>query len=639
MIKVSSHAIFDRDSISDLYEIVVNAVDAGVPFPETATSTVYVNIKDINDEPPKFIQSNYIAYISERMKTGSDVIRVVAHDKDLNSNLEYRIVKPVKAITKSGVITTMFNRYNPNNIFVINNSTGQISVNGQLSHDEAAVVSMVVEVEDVNAEINKEKQTAYTEVIIYVQSFKDTNPIFKNRGWSSAHGIIDLKVKEEIPIGSVLITLLAEDPVTKEPLKNFQILNTSSDSLFTLNGADLVLIKRLDYEALPRNTLNVEVKVSSYDNKRSTSATLNITVENVNDNSPEFKQTQYKVQLMENQKSPKKVLMVLANDKDAVLTGRDDVVGFHRITYSLQGEQSLYFEINNRTGEIVVATNQTIDREKTPLITFKVKAEDAPGKPTVSRYSLVNVDVEILDENDNAPQFTEKQYTAVIPETVIPDTFVVQVVASDRDFGKSGEVRYDLVDEDSLSGLFRINFTTGEIRTRKPLTGKGRAEPYYLLIKAKDNGALVSKQESLSADAYVELFIGDVSSNDGIPYFIYPKMGQVANISENVPVGTPVFHVVASDPDNPNSPSGQLYYRIIDDMDSDAFKIDTITGMISTMVPIDREAKDTYNIIVEVSDSGEPRQSTKRVLRIIVFDIDDHEPRFERDIVSITRIL
>lgn len=613
----------------------MNAVDAGVPFPETATSTVYVNIKDVNDEPPKFVQPNYIAYISERSKVGSDVIKVVAHDKDLNSNLEYRIVKPVRAVTKAGVVTTMFNKYNPDEIFTINNATGQIYVSGKLSHDEAAVVSMMIKVEDLNAEINKERQIAYTEVVIYVQSFKDTKPVFKNRGWSSAHGIIDLNVKEEIPIGSVLMTLFAEDPVTKEPLRNFQILNTTSDSLFTLNGADLILIKRLDYEALPQNTLNIDVKVSSYDNQRSTLATLNITVENVNDNSPEFKQPQYRAQLLENQKYPKKVLVVSANDRDAVLTRRDDILGFHRITYTLQGEHSLYFDINNKTGEIVVAANQTIDREKTPVIRFKVRAEDATGRPTVSRYSLVNVVVDILDENDNAPQFTEKKYTAVIPETAIPDTFVLQVSANDPDFGPSGEVRYDLIDEDGLPGLFRINFTTGEIRTRKPLTGKGRAEPYSLLVRSKDNGAVVAKQESLSADVYVDLFIGDVSSNDGVPFFVYPKMGQVANISENVPIGTPVFQVVATDPDDPNTPSGQLFYKIIDDiMDSEAFKIDTITGMITTMVQVDRETKDMYNIIIEVSDSGEPRQSTKRVLKINVLDVDDHEPRFERDIVS-----
>ncbi|KAL5291988.1 hypothetical protein ACFFRR_011017 [Megaselia abdita] len=635
LIKVSSQANFDRDSISDLYEIVVNAVDTGVPFPETATSTVYVNIKDVNDEPPKFTQPNYIAYISERSDIGADVIKVLAHDKDFNSKLDYRILKPVKAITKAGVITTMFNKYNPNEIFAINNETGQITVSGKLSHDEAAVVSMMVEVEDLNAEINKEEQIAYTEVVIYVQSFKDTKPVFKNRGWSSAHGVIDLNIKEEMPIGSVLMTLFAEDPVNKEVLKNFQILNTTSDSLFALNGADLVLIKRLDYEALPQNSLKIDVKVSSYDNQRSTLATLNITVENVNDNSPEFEQSQYRVQLMENKKNPKKVLVVSATDKDAVLTARDDILGFHRITYSLQGEHSLYFEINNKTGEIIVAANQTIDREKTPVIRLKVRAEDAPGRPTVSRYSLVNVVVDILDENDNAPKFTESKYTAVIPETAIPDTFVLQVLANDPDFGPSGEVRYDLIDEDSLTGLFKINFTTGEIRTRKPLTGKGRAEPYRLVIRGKDNGALVAKQESLSDDVYVDLFIGDVSANDGIPYFIHPKVGQVANISENVPLGTPVFQVLASDPDSPDTASGQLFYKIIDDiMDSEAFKIDTITGLITTMVQIDREIKDMYNIIIEVSDSGEPRQSTKRVLKINVLDIDDHEPRFERDVNS-----
>lgn len=61
---------------------------------------------------------------------------------------------------------------------------------------------------------------------------------------------------------------------------------------------------------------------------------------------------------------------------------------------------------------------------------------------------------------------------------------------------------------------------------------------------------------------------------------------------------------------------------------------DPISGLITTLKPLDRETKATYKIIIEVTDQGQPPQSATRVLRINVLDIDDHRPRFAREIVS-----
>lgn len=66
---------------------------------------------------------------------------------------------------------------------------------------------------------------------------------------------------------------------------------------------------------------------------------------------------------------------------------------------------------------------------------------------------------------------------------------------------------------------------------------------------------------------------------------------------------------------------------------------DVMTGLITTMKPLDRETKSSYKIIIEVSDSGQPSQSATRVLRINVLDIDDHKPRFARDIVRFSLFL
>lgn len=91
--------------------------------------------------------------------------------------------------------------------------------------------------------------------------------------------------------------------------------------------------------------------------------------------------------------------------------------------------------------------------------------------------------------------------------------------------------------------------------------------------------------------------------------------------------------MVAHDPDNPATPSGTLAYRIQDDIeDAKTFRIDKFSGLITTLKPLDREAKSSYSIIIEVTDHGQPPQAATRVLRINVLDIDDHKPRFAREI-------
>lgn len=64
------------------------------------------------------------------------------------------------------------------------------------------------------------------------------------------------------------------------------------------------------------------------------------------------------------------------------------------------------------------------------------------------------------------------------------------------------------------------------------------------------------------------------------------------------------------------------------------FILDPHTGLIITVKSLDRESKSSYNIIVEVTDNGQPPQAATRVLRINILDVDDHKPRFIREAVN-----
>ncbi|XP_059614956.1 cadherin-23 [Phlebotomus argentipes] len=635
LLTVSTQARLDRDSNADSYTIVVNAIDAGFPIPETATATVYVKIQDVNDKPPKFKQPSYSAYVSERAEIGSKVLDITATDTDLNADLEYSIVEPIRATSKTGLQLTSTHAFDFKHAFRVEAENGSLFVNSSLDYNLASVIILTIEARDKNAEYNVEQQVTTTEVTLYIQSFKDTNPVFKNKGWTSTRPVIYKDVKEEMPIGSILFTLAADDPITEEPIKEFDIVSPDLGGYVGINGqsGEILLKKRLDYENLTTPYVLFSVSATSRDGQRSTVTNVNITVLNVNDNVPIFSSKIYKATIMESVKFPEKIATVLARDNDAVLTERDEVNGFNKISYSISGQHSQYFTINYTTGEIVVAANHTIDREKQSVLKFTVQAEDALGKPSEARKSTSDVVIDVLDVNDNPPAFAMKTYSAVIPENVPIGSQVINISATDPDEGPGGEIRYDLLNEGEANGLLRINPITGLVETKIPLTGKGRAEPYQLVIRAQDNGGQVPKQESLYSDAFFTLYIGDVSANDGIPFFIAPHVGQIANVTENATIGSPVFQVIASDPDSPASPSGMLRFNIQNDTDdAKSFRINSKTGLISTTQPLDREAQASYSVIIVVADKGDPPQASTRVLRINVLDIDDHKPRFVREI-------
>ena len=75
--------------------------------------------------------------------------------------------------------------------------------------------------------------------------------------------------------------------------------------------------------------------------------------------------------------------------------------------------------------------------------------------------------------------------------------------------------------------------------TKKALTGKGRTDPYHLVVRASDQGTPIS----LYSDSQLEIYIGDVQPNDGVPTFTHPTNNETASVAENSVIGSPVFQV------------------------------------------------------------------------------------------------
>ncbi|XP_038210910.1 cadherin-23 [Zerene cesonia] len=622
LITVSSDANLDRDLNTDRYEIIVSAVDSGRPAPETATTTVFVHISDVNNKPPVFNITQTTTYISERTPINETVTKIIAHDTDLTAKLKYSITDPIKAFSKAGVQLKPNANYDYKNLFRIDEDTGDIFVNGTLDYSQVSIVILTIKVVDVNAELNKE-QFATTEHTIYIQPYADDNPRFMNSGWTNSNPLIYHKIKEEQPIGSTVLVLMAEDPISNSKVTNFKVVD-SETGLLQVDpfSGQVVLTRHLDYEELKSPNLTLTVQAIGSDESKHNTAKVVIEVININDNAPVFEKELYKVSVLESILYPETVVTVKANDKDAVLTKQDEQNGYSDVRYMLRGENTELFVINNKTGEIQVAPNKTLDRERQSVLRLEVEAIDGPAA-TERLRSTTAVLIDVLDVDDNSPTFEKTVYTAVVPENVPIGISVVKLLAIDPDEGLGGEIKYEFLDEGEANGLFTIDPSTGEVKTKKELTGRGRTDPYRLLVGATDGGGH-------SGDASLAIYIGDVSANDGVPRFIRPAEGEDIYVSENATIGSMVYQVVASDPDDPTQPAGQLSYRIQRTEDAAVFAIDPESGVITIRQPLDRERKASYTLVLVAQDGGSPPQQRTRIVTVRVTDVDDHKPHFAR---------
>lgn len=340
----------------------------------------------------RFEKQSYTAFVPERNK-GSKILKVTAIDSDLDSSLRYSLIEPVIAMTKAGFKLDPTN-FNYNSVFKIDETSGEISLQKNLENSGLYSVTLTVKAEDLNAMDGKE-QIATCEVIFYVQSHKESGPIFLNEGWNNIEKKIHVNIIEESEVGNVVIEFQAEDPVTQEQIYDFEIEPSDGFGYFRLINDKVVIERPVDYESVDKTVFTLEVKaISQLSNSFSTSHLI-IEVINTNDNSPVFDKESYKAAVLESIKHPERILVVKAVDNDAVRNDLDIDLGYSKIKYYLIGPSESLFMIS-QNGEIMLRENQTLDREKQAVIKLQVVAEDSLGQPSVAHKTIANVTIEVL---------------------------------------------------------------------------------------------------------------------------------------------------------------------------------------------------------------------------------------------------
>ncbi|XP_045856711.1 protocadherin gamma-C4 isoform X14 [Meles meles] len=84
----------DREAKSS-YDIMVTASDAGNP-PLSTQRTIFLNISDVNDNPPSFFQRSHEVFVPENNRPGDLLCSLAASDPDsgLNALISYSLLEP-----------------------------------------------------------------------------------------------------------------------------------------------------------------------------------------------------------------------------------------------------------------------------------------------------------------------------------------------------------------------------------------------------------------------------------------------------------------------------------------------------------------------------------------------------------------
>ncbi|XP_043530022.1 protocadherin Fat 4 isoform X1 [Chiloscyllium plagiosum] len=574
--QIITSALLNRES-KEMYSLVVVATDGGIPQAMSSSTTVFITISDINDNPPKFRHFPYVTHIPSPTNAGSFVFAVTVSDDDEGPNAELQYSLTGRSAER----------------FQIDPSRGAIMAAQTLTG--GTDITITVNVKDKGIYSMSDSTT----VTVRFGNKADFPQI--NAGQQS------FIFPEDQNIDTYITTMSASS--TRSPVRgslSYYIASGNLGDVFHIDQltGKLVLIKSLDFEAVQNYVLWIEARDMGYP-PYSSYKQLNITVLDVNDNAPVFKQDPFMANVMENTFSHK-IITVVAEDKDSGPSGQ--------IEYTiLDGNKGNNFNINRETGEI--RNTKRLDREKKAQYTLTVQATD---KGASSSSSVCQVIVNVLDENDNAPRFSQI-FSAQVPENAAIGYTVTHVTTSDEDTGVNAVSQYSIRD---VSLPFSMNAKTGDITVSRPLNRED-VERYTVKVYAHDSGWTVNTD--------ITVFVTDV--NDNPPRFT--QTSYYLDYPELTEIGSSVTQVVATDPDS--GLNGQVFYFI--KSQSEFFRINSSTGEIYTKQYIkyhNSSSSNNLNInrhsfIITASDRGRIPLMSETTVIINIVDSNDNAPHFESD--------
>ncbi|XP_043925000.1 protocadherin gamma-A3-like [Protopterus annectens] len=459
--------------------LILMAKDNGIPK-KSGSAQIQVNVLDVNDNAPVFVESIYRASLKEGIPEGTIVVKVTALDGDGGSNGEVRY--SFSKITDTA-----------RTLFKLDPITGEIVTVGSLDFEEDERFEITVEAKDGGG------LTDQCKVLIDIIDENDNAPQITI---SSVSDVISEDAKPGAVIAFINIVDRDSGDNGETVCQVQERIPFRLISSFT-NYYTLELNRSLDREETPKYNITI-IAADKGSPSLSTMKTICVEISDINDNSPQFSKTSYFSYVPENNPLGHVILTVEAKDADWNQNAH--------VTYSIAPSYignsntlvSAYVSINPDNGNIYAL--RSFDYEDCRGFQFLVQATDG-GSPPLNTNVTVNVFIQ--DENDNIPKILyplpSDEASAgieIVPLLAEANYLVTKVVAVDADSGQNAWLSYQMLKATDPS-LFHVGYHTGEIRISRPVLVK---EPMKqtVSILVKDNG-----QPTHCSTATVTVFIAD----------------------------------------------------------------------------------------------------------------------------------
>uniref|UniRef100_A0A673ZVS4 Protocadherin-16 n=1 Tax=Salmo trutta TaxID=8032 RepID=A0A673ZVS4_SALTR len=572
---VTTTKALDREA-QEQYTLTVYARDGGVP-PNFARASVKIQVLDENDNAPAFSRLYYSLEVPENMEP-VELFTLRAIDLDTGD---------------SGEMTYKITTGDPSGDFHVDRKSGVLSTFRPLDRERRARYSLTVTALDGGSPALS--STATVEVTLL--DVNDHSPQFTSPSYTA-------DLPEDVSIGSLVLEVSATDLDQGSNSQVLYFLSRGSQGMFIIDQhtGQVITAAPLDRERTTSYTFDVCAIDSSHASPRNSTATVTVYVQDVNDNAPFFIQDP----LVLNISKPSPAVVVSSHRVLATMRAEDRDFGangslFYRFASPVRG-----FTINSLTGDIQATEKlQTLTQGQRTLI---VEAMDQ-GSPAQS--SLGVVVIYIREQTYRGIRFSRHARDVSLQENAAKGTAVVQTQAQYPDGSRSG-ISYSIFSGNTLHS-FGISSSTGEIWVQSSM-GLDYEETPRL--------RLVVKAETASSSSFmaVNLILQDV--NDNLPRF--QLQNYVAYIREAQGYNFPIIQVVADDLDQ--GQNGQVTYSLRSSSLSGLFKIDPLTGSITTAAIMDREIWTQTKLVVTATDRGTPRLAGSATLTVIIVDLNDNSP-------------
>lgn len=373
-------------------------------------------------------------------------------------------------------------------------------------------------------------------------------------------------------------------------------------------------------------TMTLEIAVAS--GKFFAIVTANILILDVNDNTPTFSNEVTTLNISEDETVKTDFRIGTAFDADI-----SDINNIQ--DYVIEQQEELFELIatkaNDKTYSFSLRLLKELDRERTDKYTVKIIVSDG-GDPV--RRGTLEINVNVIDDNDNTPVFSSNGYNRTIDENIPNNTVILTISATDLDIGVNGQISYRIRERqsniDTIKRLFHLNETSGELSVISDFT-REPAEYYKFFVEAIDNGNV-----ALVNDTVVMVTVNDVeNSPPNIELnLLSPGKIRFVDIEENQPTEVFVAHVNVEDYDKGDNG------KIVCDIKNNLFTLEKFQGRGFKVVVdglLDRESKSIHNVTVECQDLGTPPESSSETFYVRVLDVNDNDPKFEKEIYTVTK--